>query len=266
MKIGSTEFNVGQRTFIMGILNVTPDSFSDGGRFSAPEAALIRAEQMILQGADIIDVGGQSTRPGFEQVSEKEELNRVLPIVKALTAPVSIDTYRASVAEVALEHGASLVNDVWGFKKDREIAAVTAKFGAACCLTHNKENNNYNDLMTDILKDLEQSVNIALKSGVDAAKIILDPGIGFAKDAEQNLTVLRNLEMLTKLGFPVMLSASRKSVIGYVLGTDVNNRLEGTLALTAIGIQKGCDFVRVHDIVENKRVCLMADRLVRSNK
>lgn len=270
IKIGNTNFELGKRTYIMGILNVTPDSFSDGGRFNNIERAINHAKEMIAEGADIIDIGGESTRPNHEAVSEEEELERVVPVIRALAkeidVPISIDTYKGKVAEEAIKAGAALINDVWGFKKDPYIAEVAAKYNVPCCLMHNRDNRDYNNLMEDLLRDLEESINIALKAGVKPENIILDPGIGFAKDYEQNLTVMDHLEDLNKLGYSVLLGTSRKSMIGNALNLPSEERVEGTVATTVIGIMKGYDFVRVHDVKENKRAAVMTDVIVRKSK
>ena len=267
MKIGNIDFEIGKRTYIMGILNVTPDSFSDGGKFNDMDMAIKHAKRMVAEGVDIIDIGGESTRPGHEAVSEEEEIKRVVPIIEALTkeikVPISVDTYKGKVAESAIRAGAAMINDVWGFKKDPYIALVAAKYNVPCCLMHNRDNKNYGDLIQDILKDLEESVEIALKAGVARENIILDPGIGFAKTHEDNLKTMNNLEKLNTLGYPVLLGTSRKSMVGFALNLPVEERLEGTLATTTIGIMKGCEFIRVHDIKENKRVCVMTDAICR---
>ncbi len=248
----------------MGILNVTPDSFSDGGKFNTIKTAVQHAEQMEKEGAALIDVGGESTRPGHKTVSAEEETARVVPVieelVKHVTVPVSVDTSKASVAEKALKAGASFVNDVWGFRKDPDMAAVTADFGVPCCLMHNRESTLYRDVMAEITEDLEKSIEIALRRGVSEDAIIVDPGIGFGKTPEQNLVVLNNMEQLNKLGYPWLLGASRKSVIGYALNLSVEERLEGTLVTTVLGVQKGASFIRVHDVREN----LYAVQMVRA--
>jgi len=268
MRIGNIDFEIGKRTYIMGILNVTPDSFSDGGRFNNIERAIKHAKEMVAEGVDIIDIGGESTRPGHEAVSEEEEIKRVVPVIEALkkelNVPISVDTYKGKVAELAVQAGADLINDVWGFKKDPYIAEVAAKYNVPCCLMHNRDNKDYNNLVPDILKDLEESIEIALKAGVKSENIILDPGIGFAKSNEDNLKTMNNLEKLNSLGYPVLLGTSRKSMIGLTLNLPVEERLEGTLATTTMGIMKGCAFIRVHDIKENKRVCVMTDAICRS--
>lgn len=267
MKIGNKEFNIGERTYVMGILNVTPDSFSDGGKFNNIEAAIIRAKKMIEEGVDIIDIGGESTRPGHMQVSEEEEIRRVVPIIEVLSKetniPISIDTYKAKVARMAVKAGASLINDVWGFKKEREIAKVAAEFGVSCCLMHNRDNKDYNNIIEDMIEDLKESIEIAMKAGVKRENIILDPGIGFVKTYEDNLKVMKELEKLKVLGYPILLATSRKSMIGLTLDLPTEERVEGTIATTVIGIMKGCDFVRVHDVKENKRACVMADAILR---
>lgn len=267
MRIGKKDFELGKRTYIMGILNVTPDSFSDGGRFNDMEKAINHAKQMVEEGADIIDIGGESTRPNHVAVSEEEELNRIVPIIRALTkeieVPISIDTYKGKVAEAAVREGAALINDVWGFKKDPYIAEVAAKYNVPCCLMHNREDRNYSNLMEDIIKDLHGSIDIALKAGVKPENIILDPGIGFAKDYEDNLITMNHLEELNKLGYSMLLGTSRKSMIGNALNLPPEERVEGTIATTVMGIMKGYDFVRVHDIKENKRAAIMTDAIVR---
>ncbi|NMM64733.1 dihydropteroate synthase [Clostridium sp. P21] len=267
MKIGKKNFEIGKRTYVMGILNVTPDSFSDGGKFNNIEKAVQHAKEMIEQGADIIDIGGESTRPNHISVSEEEELSRVVPAIKALVkeidVPISVDTYKGKVAEEAVKAGAALINDVWGFKKDAYIAEVAAKYEVPCCLMHNRENKDYKNLMEDVLSDLKESIDIALKAGVKPENIILDPGIGFAKTYEQNLMVMNHLEDFKKFGYPLLLGTSRKSMIGNALNLPTEERVEGTVATTVIGIMKGYDFVRVHDIKENKRACIMTDAIVR---
>ena len=268
MKIGNKEFKIGERTYIMGILNFTPDSFSDGGKFDNIDAAIAHVKEMIEAGADIIDIGGESTRPNHTPVDEEEEINRVIPIIKAVRKefdiPISIDTYKAKVAEKAIEVGADLINDVWGFKKDKDIAKVAAQYNVPCCLMHNRENEDYKDLMEDILEDLRESIKIAKDAGVKDENIILDPGIGFAKSHEQNLETMNKLERLKELGYPVLLGTSRKRMIGFTLDLPVEERVEGTVATTVIGIMKdACDFVRVHDVLENARAAKMTDAIVR---
>ncbi len=268
MKLGNKGFILGERTYIMGILNVTPDSFSDGGKYNNIEDALNRVEKMIKDGADIIDIGGESTRPNFEEVKVEEETHRVVPIIKAIREkydiPISIDTYKAKTAEAAINAGADIINDVWGFKKDEKIAEVAAKYDVPCILMHNRENIPYKDLMKDVIADLNESINIAVSAGVKKENIILDPGIGFAKTYEENLMVMKNLPQIKKMGYPILLGTSRKSMIGNTLNLPVDERLEGTIATTVMGIMYGCEFIRVHDVLENKRASIMTDAILRA--
>lgn len=268
LKIADKVWKLGSKTYIMGILNVTPDSFSDGGRFNSIDNAVNQAIHMEENGADIIDVGGESTRPGSQSVSVNEEIERVIPIIhrlsEELNIPISIDTYRAKTAEEALKAGAHMINDIWGLKHDPELANVAAVFNTPICIMHNRTIGvQYNDLIKDMLLDLSESINIAIKAGIREENIIIDPGIGFAKTWDQNLLVMRHLEEFEKLGYPVLLGASRKSFIGKVLNLEVHERLEGTLAVTAAGIMKGIDIVRIHDVQENVRVAKMIDSIVR---
>jgi len=268
--IGNKEFKLGEKTYIMGILNITPDSFSDGGRFNNMDTALERVRNMIIEGADIIDIGGESTRPNHTEVSAEEEMNRIIPIIEAISSnidvPISVDTYKGNVAEAAIKAGASMINDVWGFKKDPYMAEVAAKYNVASCLMHNRNNKNYNGFIEDMIFDLKESIDIALNAGVKIENIILDPGIGFAKTYEQNLEAMNNLEKIKMLGYPLLLGTSRKSMIGSALNLPVDERLEGTIATTVIGIIKGCDFIRVHDITQNKRASVMTDEIIRRRK
>lgn len=266
MIIGKKDFDTKNKCYIMGILNVTPDSFSDGGKFNQLDAALRHAEEMIKEGADIIDIGGESTRPGHQVITDEEEITRVTPVIEAVKsrfdAPVSIDTYKGKVAEAALQAGADLVNDIWGFKHDRRVAGLTAKYGAACCLMHNRHEAVYDNFRKDVLSDLEECVRIARKAGVADDKIILDPGVGFGKTYEMNLEIMNHVEILHQLGFPVLLGTSRKSMIGLTLDLPATDRVEGTLATTVMGVMKGCAFVRVHDIKENRRVIQMTEAIL----
>ena len=267
MRIGNKEFDTEHCTYIMGILNVTPDSFSDGGKFNDLDAALFHAEEMIREGAAIIDVGGESTRPGYERIPDAEEISRVAPVIEALTerfdVPVSVDTYKSAVAKAAADAGASLINDIWGFRADPGIAKVTAVSQAACCLMHNRKEAVYNSFLADTIEDLMESVRIAEAAGVDRSRIILDPGVGFGKTYENNLEVIAHLEEYRKTGFPVLLGTSRKSVIGLTLDLPSDQRLEGTLVTTVYAVQKGCAFVRVHDVKENLRAIRMTQALCR---
>ena len=266
MIIGKKEFDTAHKCYIMGILNVTPDSFSDGGKFNHLDAALRHAEEMIREGAAIVDIGGESTRPGHQVITDEEEISRVVPVIEAVKkhfdVPVSIDTYKGAVAEAALQAGADLVNDIWGFKHDKRVAELTAKYGAACCLMHNRQEAVYNDFQKDVVTDLEECVRIAREAGVADDKIILDPGVGFGKTYEMNLEITNHVDILHQLGFPVLLGTSRKSMIGLTLDLPATDRVEGTLATTVIGVMKGCSFVRVHDIKENYRIIQMTEAIL----
>lgn len=261
MQIGKRTFDLNKEVLIMGILNVTPDSFSDGGKFNTLSTSLKQVDKMITDGADIIDLGGESTRPGYTQVSDAEEIDRVVPMIEAIRerfdVPISIDTYKSQVGEAALIAGADLVNDIWGFKKDPYLAVVTAKYNVPCVLMHNRDNQHYHHLMNDMNQDLEESIQIALNAGVSRDAIILDPGIGFAKDYSQNMEVMNHLESLQSLGYPILLGTSRKGFIGLTLDLPVTERVEGTVATTVIGIMKGASIIRVHDVLENKRAAKM---------
>lgn len=258
---------LGKRTYIMGILNVTPDSFFDGGRYNELEKALEKARELVKNGADIIDIGGESTRPGFIPVSEEEELSRVIPVVEVLTreldVPISIDTTKSIVAEKALEAGAHIVNDVWGLQKDSNLAGVVSKYDAGVIIMHNKEDTIYVDFMCEIMDFLKKSIEIAVNAGITADHIAVDPGIGFGKTFEHNIEVMRKLDRLKELRLPILLGTSRKSFIGNILNLPVTERLEGTAATVALGIAKGVDIIRVHDVVEMKRVAKVADAIVR---
>ncbi len=225
MFIGNREFVIGRKPYIMGILNVTPDSFSDGGEYSDVDKALRRVKDMIDAGADIIDVGGESTRPGYSQISVSEEIYRTCFVIEAIkehfNIPVSLDTYKSQVAEAGILAGADMINDIWGLKYDDNMAPLIAKHNVACCLMHNKKNNHYENLVDDILHELKESMELAEAYGISRDKIILDPGIGFAKDQNQNLLVMNNLERFKELGQPVLLGTSRKSMIGNVLNLPV---------------------------------------------
>ncbi|MGI6711980.1 MAG: dihydropteroate synthase [Bacillota bacterium] len=258
---------LGGRTLIMGIVNVTPDSFSDGGKYYQIDRAVEHALQLVEEGADIIDIGGESTRPGSEEISAEEELSRVLPVVKALVpqikVPVSIDTYKAAVAEQVLDEGVAIINDIWGFQREQELAKVAARYNCPVVLMHNQKDTGYRDLIGDIIGFLRKSIEIADVAGVKADKIIIDPGIGFGKDLEQNLEVMHRLEELKSLGKPILLGTSRKSMIGKTLNLPATECLEGTAATVALGINKGIDIVRVHDVKEMARVVKMVDAIVR---
>ncbi len=265
MRIGNKEFDLKNHCYIMGILNVTPDSFSDGGRFNTLDAALRHTEEMIRDGADIIDVGGESTRPGHVAISEEEEIARVTPVIEAVKRnfdiPVSIDTYKGAVTLAALQAGADLVNDIWGFRHDERVAEYTARYGAACCLMHNRKEAVYDDFRKDVIADLQECLVIAKKANVADEKIMLDPGVGFGKTYEMNLEIIHHLEIMHELHYPILLGTSRKSVIGLTLDLPAEERVEGTLATTVIGVMKGCSFVRVHDVKENARVIKMTEAI-----
>ncbi|WP_342539721.1 dihydropteroate synthase [Sporosarcina sp. FSL K6-1540] len=265
-RFGKTEMDFKKETVIMGILNVTPDSFSDGGKYGRIDAALKRAEEMLRDGAKIIDVGGESTRPGHIPISLEEELERTVPVIKALTrelgCTVSIDTYKAGVAEEAMLAGAQIINDIWGAKREPYIADVAAKHGVPIILMHNREQAEYEgNFMDEVIADLEESVGIAIAAGVAHDNIWLDPGIGFARNAIQNIWTMQGLDRISEMGYPVLLGTSRKSLIGNVLGLPVEERLEGTGATVCYGIEHGCHIMRVHDVKEIARMAKMMDVL-----
>ncbi|MEA5072763.1 MAG: dihydropteroate synthase [Eubacterium aggregans] len=266
MIIGNRKFDTENHTYIMGILNVTPDSFSDGGQFNSLDAALVHTAEMIHQGADIIDIGGESTRPGHQKISDSEEIDRITPIITAVKSrfdiPISIDTYKGPVAEAALQAGADLVNDIWGFKADPTIAKITSAHGAACCLMHNRHKAECNDFLKDMVTDLLESVTLAQAAGIPKTNIMVDPGVGFGKTQDQNLAAINHLDALKVLGLPILLGTSRKSVIGNTLHLPSDERVEGTLATTVIGLLRGCAFVRVHDVLENKRIIQMTQAIL----
>lgn len=268
MTIGNREFDLEHHFYMMGILNVTPDSFSDGGRYNSLDSAMYQAEKLIHDGADILDVGGESTRPGHEKVSEEEEIERICQVIDKLKmqfdVPISVDTYKAGVAKVGIQVGADMINDIWGLKWDSYMAEVIAGSGVACCLMHNREDNSYKSLMTDMKGDLQESIAIAKAAGIDTNKIIIDPGIGFAKDLNQNLTVMKNLEQLKELGYPILLGTSRKSMIGLTLDLPVEEREEGTIATSVMGLMAGCSIFRVHDVQKNLRALQMAEAILRA--
>ncbi len=261
-------FDYNKKTYIMGILNITPDSFSDGGNFNNIESAINHAKKMINEGADIIDLGGESTRPGHTYVDADEELRRIILVIKKLkeeiNVPISVDTYKSKVAEESLKLGVEMINDIWGLQKDKDMANVVAKYNACVCIMHNQDKTEYEkDIIESIKEFLNKSINIALSAGIYKEKIVIDPGIGFGKTFEQNLEVLRRLSELKELGYPILLGTSRKSVIGNVLDVEPKDRLEGTIATTVLGIRDGVSIVRVHDVLENLKAAKMADALYR---
>lgn len=265
MIIGNQEFLEEGHTYVMGILNVTPDSFSDGGRYNHLDAALKHTEQMIKDGAAIIDVGGESTRPGHEKITEQEEIERVLPVIEKIKqefcVPVSLDTYKAAVAKEGIQAGADLLNDIWGLQYEPALGKIIADSGVAYCLMHNRDKIT-EEMDTDLfIGQMQEDVKRALDAGIKKEQIILDPGVGFAKTQEQNLMTIANLDRLKALGYPVLLGTSRKSVIGYVLDVPTDKRLVGTLATSAVAVQTGCMFVRVHDVKENVELIQMLERI-----
>lgn len=317
MRIGGREFDVANGTYVMGILNVTPDSFSDGGKWNSMDRALKHVEEMLAEGMDILDIGGESTSPGSDyDMPPEEELERVMPYIEAVKArfdvPISLDTYKSQVAEAGIAAGVDMINDIWGLKWDVGMAQVIADHGVACCLMHNRravgqDSGNvipgresssvaveqgsgnvvmgrksssgamrqrsavdnpygYENFLKDVAADLAESVELARRAGIGEDRIILDPGVGFAKSYEQNLTIINHLESLQALGYPVLLGTSRKSVVGLTLDVPVEERLEGTLATTVIGVLKGCSFVRVHDVKENVRAIRMVGAILEQKK
>jgi len=266
---GDTRFRWGERTYIMGIINISPDSFSGDGLGGDMDAVSRQAQDFITGGADVIDVGGESTRPNSEPVSAEEEIKRVIPAIerlaKEITAPISIDTSKSEVAAAALQAGACIVNDVWGLKQDIKLADVAAEAGVPIILASNQRNQPCKgDIMVEIIEDLRKSIAITQKAGVSAENIIIDPGIGFGKTLKQNLEIIRRLAELEVLNKPILLGTSRKSVIGLVLELPAEQRLEGTAATVAIGIANGADIIRVHDVRQMVRVCRMSDAVIRS--
>lgn len=268
MIIGNKYFSP-KKTHIMGILNVTPDSFSDGGKWNCIDAALFHTEQMISEGAEIIDVGGESTRPGYTRISDDEEIHRIVPVIEAIknrfNVPVSIDTYKSAVAHAAFLAGADLLNDIWGLKYDNNTAHVAKEYNVPVCLMHNRDNTDYTDFLNDVLSDLKESIDIAKKAGIADDKIIVDPGVGFAKTLQQNLLITNRLDILHTLGYPILLGTSRKSMIGLSLELPCEERVEGTLATSVIGCMKGAMFIRVHDVKENYRAVKMTEAILNSN-
>ncbi|WP_232828019.1 dihydropteroate synthase [Paraliobacillus sp. X-1268] len=258
--------NLDKKTVVMGILNVTPDSFSDGGKHDQRDRAVQHAIAMERAGADIIDIGGESTRPGHEPVSEEEEIARVIPIIKKIreqvSVPISIDTFKAETAKQAISAGADIINDIWGAKREPEIAEVAATHKVPIILMHNRADHVYTSLIENVLDDLRESINIALNKGVLQEQIILDPGIGFAKNAVQNMEVIRHLEQLLTLDYPLLLGTSRKSIIGKTLDLPTDQRDVGTCATTCFGITKGVDIVRVHNVEMTVQLTKMMDAMI----
>lgn len=266
MEIGTREFKAKGHTYVMGILNVTPDSFSDGGKYNRMDAALFRVEEMIKEGADVVDIGGESTRPGYEMISESEEIERVVPVIEKVKSkfdiPISLDTYKSQVAQAGIAAGVDMINDISGLRYDGNLAKVIAEADIPCCLSHSRKKANYTDVMQDVLVDLSDTAQLAYQAGIEGEKIMIDPGIGFGKTYENNLEIINKMEMLHSFGYPLMLGASRKSVIGTALDLPISERVEGTLATTVFGVMKGVMFVRVHDVKENVRIIRMTEAIL----
>lgn len=265
MRIGSRDFDIKNKCYIMGILNVTPDSFSDGGKFREIDKALFHVEEMIKEGMDIVDIGGESTRPGYTEISVEEEIGRIVPIIEKVKSRfdivISLDTYKSAVAKEGVLAGADLINDIWGLKYDDKMADVIAEAGVSCCLMHNRKEALYQSLITDVICDLQESISLAKKAGISKDNMILDPGIGFGKTYEQNLEMIARLDKLHTLGYPLLLGCSRKSMVGLTLNLPVEERLEGTIATTVVGVLKGCSFIRVHDVKANVRAVKMVEAI-----
>lgn len=265
--INDIKLDYTKETFVMGILNVTPDSFSDGGKYNSLEAAVSHAKRMVQDGAKIIDVGGESTRPGYTRISDEEEIARVVPVIQALReeklpAVISIDTYKSAVARAAIEAGAHIINDIWGAKADPEMAKVASQYNVPIILMHNRKSPDYDNYFEDFLRDIKESIDIAKAAGIPDEHIILDPGIGFAKNLKQTIETIQRLDELVELGYPVLLAPSRKRFIGTVLNVPLEERVEGTTAACAFGVMKGCHIVRVHDVKEAARTVKMIDALM----
>ena len=265
MIIGGKKFDVEHETYVMGILNVTPDSFSDGGKYNGMDQAMEHARQMVEDGADIIDVGGESTRPGHIMITDEEEIARVTPIIEKLKkefdVPISIDTYKSKVAEAAVQAGADLVNDIWGLKADDKMAGVIAKYDAACCLMHNRKEADYKNFMEDMKNDLRETLRLAKEAGIREDGIMTDPGVGFGKTYENNLEAIRCVGELNELGYPVLLGTSRKSVIGLTLDVPAKERDTATAVTSAYAVWAHCGFVRVHNVRANAEAIKMAEAI-----
>lgn len=265
MKIGNQEFQTAGKTYVMGILNVTPDSFSDGGKWNNLDRALKHVEEMLAQGMDIVDIGGESTRPGYTRLPDQEEIDRIVPVIEAVRAnfdvPISLDTYKSAVAKAGIDAGADLINDIWGLKADPNMGKVIAQAGIPCCLMHNREKPDYGIFIVDLLEDLKETLRLADEAGIRRDNIILDPGVGFGKTYEHNLEAIDRLEELDQLGLPVLLGTSRKSVIGLTLDLPADQRVEGTIATSVIAVLKKCMFVRVHDVEANVRAIRMTEAI-----
>lgn len=265
MRIGNRDFADTGHTYVMGILNITPDSFSDGGVYNMADKALYRVEQMIAEGMDILDIGGESTRPGYVQISDEEEIGRVIPVLEKVKSRfdtvISLDTYKSKVAAAGIAAGADLINDIWGLKYDPMMAGVIAEAEIPCCLMHNRKEAVYDRYMDEVLDDLRETVGIAHAAGIADDRIILDPGVGFGKSYEQNLEIIDRLGLFQSLGYPILLGCSRKSVIGLTLDLPAAQRVEGTIVTTVYAVRGGAMFVRVHDVKENVRAIRMAEAI-----
>ena len=268
-RCGDREFKWGERTYIMGVINMSPDSFSGDG-LSNMDEALLQAEGFVSDGVDIIDIGGESTRPGSAPITPEEEIRRVVPIIERLSqqvpVPLSIDTYKWEVAQEAVAAGARMLNDIWGLKREPRLADIAAKEGIPVVLMSNQRDGECQDIISEAFKDLKRAMDIAIERGVPQENIILDPGIGFGKTLDQNLEIVSRLDEFSALGRPLLIGTSRKSMIGLVLDLPTEERIEGTAATVAISISNGADMVRVHDIPEMKRVCQMSDAIVRGRR
>ncbi len=262
---------LGTQSHLMGILNITPDSFSDGGMYNSLEKSIEHGQNMVRDGASIIDIGGESTRPGFQPITEDEEIQRIAPVIevllKELNVPLSLDTYKSKVAQFALEQGVQIINDIWGLQRDLEMASIIAHFQAPVIVMHNQDHTHYEqDIITEMKTFLAQSIELALKAGIKDENIILDPGIGFGKTFAQNLEVLARLREFNDLGYPLLLGTSRKGFIGKILDLPPQERMEGTIATTVLGISHGFDIFRVHDVKENYRALIVTDKIVRKRE
>lgn len=270
MKIGQREFQDSGHTYVMGILNVTPDSFSDGGKYTEMDQALRHVEEMIEEGMDILDIGGESTRRGYTLLSDEEEISRVVPVIEKVESefniPISLDTYKSAVAEAGIRAGADMINDIWGLKYDDRLADVIARAQVPCCLMHNRKEPDYHNYMEDVLEDLRETIRIAHRAGISDENIMLDPGVGFGKTYENNLEIIGSLDRLKELGYPVLLGTSRKSVIGLTLDLPASERVEGTLVTTVYAVLKGASYVRVHDVKENVRAIRMAEAILQASR
>lgn len=269
MIIRDKEFDVKNNVYIVGILNITPDSFYDGGSFNRLDKALFRVEEMVEQGADIIDVGGESTRPGHVKISDEQEIQRTSPVLSAIrerfNIPISLDSYKSNVVKANIRN-VDLINDICGLKYDCKMAKVVAESKLPCCIMHNRKNSEYKSFFDDFIADIKESLTIAKIAGIAKENIILDGGVGFAKNYQQNLQVINRTDKLCQLGYPIMLAVSRKSVIGLTLEQKTNDRLIGTVATTVIGVMKGASFIRVHDITENCDAIKMTKSVLEERK